>query len=125
MRAPLLSQMYAQQYVSFPEMSASAVLTSSAMPEVEPETGPVVSHIGSSHSEYTSLTTLRLLLPPLLFNILAYGSITGNDELQVSSRERVNSTSTTQIHKSAVLNLPRRQDQLVTICPGSEAFGAF
>jgi len=55
MRAPLLSQMYAQQYVSFPEMSASAVLTSSAMPEVEPETGPVVSHIG-----YTSLTTLRL-----------------------------------------------------------------
>ena len=60
MRAPLLSQMFAQQYVSFPEMSASAVLTSSAMPEVEPETGPVVSHIGSSHSEYTSLTTLRL-----------------------------------------------------------------
>ena len=75
-------------------MCATAVLTSSAMPEVEPGTGPVVSHISISHSEYTSLTTLHLLLAPLLFNIPTYGSIACNDELQASSGSRVSPTST-------------------------------
>jgi hypothetical protein len=36
-----------------------------------------------------------------LFKFPAYGCITGNDELQASSRLRVSSTSTTQTRKSA------------------------
>jgi hypothetical protein len=50
-RASFLPQYFAQQYKSFPNIRVGAVLsTSSAMPEVEPETeGPVVSHIRSNH----------------------------------------------------------------------------
>lgn len=113
MRGSFIAQSFAQQCKGFPNMRASAVLTSSAIPEVEPERGPAVSHFSSPHSEYNSLTTLHLLLTPILFKFPAYGSITGNDELQASSRLRVSSTSITctQTRKSAAVDFSRTQDQ--------------